>query len=254
MDFVTLRRLPVLFGLLLSLSPAAAAPAGPVCPNAPAVAHIAVPHLASAINHRGEAVIVALGSSSTQGAMASDPGHSYPAVLQRALSSALPDAHVAVINRGIGGQDAAEELTRLDADVLAIRPQLVIWQVGANGTLRHTDPVAFRGMVTTGVRKLQAVGIDVILMDNQRSPALLAQAAEPAFDEALAEVAADTGAGLFSRRALMRAWYREGEPVAEFIAADGLHHNDHGYFCIASALAQAILAGLSPGRPLTASR
>src|SRR4029077_3079819 len=148
----------------------------------------------------------AFGSSSTQGAMASDLAHSYPAVLQQTLSSALPDGHVAVINRGIGGQDAAEELSRLDADVLAIRPQPVIWQVGANGALRNADPAAFRAMVTTGVRRMQAAGADVILMDNQQSPALLAKAAEPVFDETLAQVAGETGASLFSRRDLMLAW------------------------------------------------
>ena len=54
-----------------------------------------------------------------------------------------PSAHIAVLNRGIGGQDAAEELARLDVDVLALRPQLVIWQVGANGALRNVDPSVF---------------------------------------------------------------------------------------------------------------
>jgi lysophospholipase L1-like esterase len=205
------------------------------------------------VNHRVEAVVVALGSSSTQGAMASDLAHSYPAVLQQVLSAGLPDAHIAVINRGVGGQDAAEELARLNADVLAVRPQLVIWQVGANGALRNADPAGFRDMVTTGVRQLQAAGADVILMDNQQSPKLLAKADEPVFDQTLAEVAAETGAALFSRRALMRGWRREGAPLTEFIAADGLHHNDRGYLCVAEALAQEILAGLAPGQPMTAA-
>ena len=215
---------------------------------------MALPHLLSAVNHGVEGVIVALGSSSTQGAMASDLAHSYPAVLQQALSAALPEAHVAVINRGIGGQDATEELGRLDADVLAIRPQLVIWQVGANGALRNADPAAFRGMVSAGVRRLQAAGADVILMDNQQSPALLAQASEPVFDQELAEAARETGAALFSRRALMLAWNREGAPPVQFIAADGLHHNDRGYRCVAQSLAGAIVDGLTPKLPLTASR
>ena len=123
------------------------------CPRSSAVTPLEVPHLRSAVNHGIEGLIVALGSSSTQGAMASDLAHSYPAVLQQALSAGLADAHVAVINRGIGGQDAAEELARLDADVLAVRPQLVIWQVGANGALRNSDPAAFRAMVTAGVNR-----------------------------------------------------------------------------------------------------
>jgi acyl-CoA thioesterase I len=215
---------------------------------------MALPHLLSAVSHGVEGVIVALGSSSTQGAMASDLAHSYPAVLQHALAAALPEAHVAVINRGIGGQDATEELARLDADVLAIRPQLVIWQVGANGALRNADPGVFRSTVAAGVRRLQSAGADVILMDNQQSPALLARSSEPTFDNELAEVARDTGAALFSRRALMREWSHEGAPLVQFIASDGLHHNDRGYHCVALSLATAIAAGLSPTPPLTASR
>ena len=254
MDTVASRLLPALFGLALLVSPLASARAAPACPSTPAAAPLALPHLLSTVSHGTEGVIVALGSSSTRGAMASDPAHSYPAVLQQALSAGLPEAHIAVINRGIGGQDAAEELARLDADVLAIRPQLVIWQVGANGALRNADPAVFRAMVTTGVRRLQAAGADVILMDNQQSPALLAKAAEPVFDQTLAQVAEETGASLFSRRALMLAWHRDGTPLAEFIAADGLHHNDRGYLCVAQSLAHAILAGLAPTQGVTASR
>jgi lysophospholipase L1-like esterase len=224
------------------------------CPSAPAIAPIQLPHLRSAIDHGIEGIVVALGSSSTQGAMASDLAHSYPAILQRTLSAGLPQAHIAVINRGIGGQDAAEELARIEADALAVRPQLVIWQVGANGALRNLNLAAFRDLVTAGVRRLQAGGADVILMDNQLSPRLLAKPEEPLFDQDLAEVAADTGAALFSRRTLMQSWRREGEPFAEFIAVDGLHHNDHGYLCVTQSLAQAILAGLAPSHQVSASR
>jgi acyl-CoA thioesterase-1 len=238
----------------LLLPSAAPTLADTTCPSAPAISPIQLPHLRSAIEHGIEGVVVALGSSSTQGAMASDLAHSYPAVLQQALSAGLPQGHIAVINRGIGGQDAAEELARIEVDALAIRPQLVIWQVGANGALRNLDLATFRELVTTGVRRLQAGGADVILMDNQLSPRLLAKPEEPLFDQALAEVAADTGAALFSRRTLMQDWRREGEPFAEFIAVDGLHHNDHGYLCVTQSLTQAILAGLTPRHQVSASR
>ncbi|HEX4173768.1 MAG TPA: GDSL-type esterase/lipase family protein [Acetobacteraceae bacterium] len=243
-----------LFGCALLLTPALSPLAAPACPSTPPTAPMALPHLLSAVSHGVEGLIVALGSSSTQGAMASDLAHSYPAVLQQALSAALPEAHVAVINRGIGGQDATEEVARLDADVLAVRPQLVIWQVGANGALRNADPAVFRSTVAAGVRRLQAAGADVILMDNQQSPALLARASEPEFDHELAGVARDTGAALFSRRALMQAWSHEGAPLVQFIASDGLHHNNHGYQCIAQSLASAVVDALTPAPPLTASR
>jgi acyl-CoA thioesterase I len=241
------------FGLLLPVADLAVA--GTTCPAAPSIPSIQLPHLRTAIDHGAEAVIVALGSSSTQGAMASDPAHSYPALLQEMLSDSLKHMHVAVLNRGIGGQDAAEELARLDADVIAAHPQVVIWQVGANGALRNADPAVFREMVSRGVRRLQAAGADVVLMDNQQAPRLLAAPREPLLDQALAQVATNTGASLFSRHTLMQEWQQEGAPLAEFIAADGLHHNDHGYLCVAKALARSILAGLAPShQPLTASR
>jgi lysophospholipase L1-like esterase len=232
----------------------AQASAEPQCPASPPLASLKLPHFQAALAAGPQAVIVALGSSSTEGVMASDQAHDYPSELQALLGDRLPRAHVAVLNRGIGGQDAPEELARLNADVLAVRPHLVIWQVGANGAMRHADPAEFKRLVTDGVRRMQAAGIDVILMDNQRSPRVLASSQHGAMEAALAEVAQETGVGLFSRGALMDAWSRDGAPAVQFIAADGLHHNDRGYFCVAKVLAESIVAGIHHNRPVTASR
>jgi lysophospholipase L1-like esterase len=223
------------------------------CPPNPPMPKLSLPHLRAALARGEQAVIVALGSSSTEGVMASNPGHSYPADLQSALSSALPNRHVAVLNRGIGGQDAARESDRLDRDVLAVQPQLVIWQVGANAALRHADPAAFRRLVGEGVRRLQAAGIDVVLMDNQRSPRVLASNNSEEFDQVLQDVSRSTGAGLFSRDHLMLSWEQGGAVAANFIASDELHHNDRGYLCVAKALAEAILAAAAPAE-LSAAR
>jgi acyl-CoA thioesterase-1 len=205
---------------------------------------VAVPHLRAAMKADEPLLIAALGSSSTQSLMASDPAHSYPAVLQTELSAFLPHRHVAVINRGIAGQDASEEVARLDSDVIALRPQAVVWQVGANGVLRGTQPSLFRRLVTAGIKRMQSAGIDVILMDNQRAPRILAAPAHLAIDQALADIAVDTGASLFARSALMDGWRNEGRPYDLFISSDGLHHNDLGYRCVATALAGSIAAGL----------
>ncbi|HTW68571.1 MAG TPA: GDSL-type esterase/lipase family protein, partial [Acetobacteraceae bacterium] len=132
------------------------------CPAEPPAPILHLHNFRAALEQGKEGVVVAIGSSSTKGAKASDPAHSYPAELQEDLEHALPRMHIAVINRGIGGQDAPEELARMQADVIAVRPQLVVWQVGANGALRHADPVTFRRLVTEGVERLKAAGIDVI--------------------------------------------------------------------------------------------
>ncbi len=205
-----------------------------------------MPHLHAALQADREGLIVALGSSSTQGVAASGSARTYPAVLQAELSAELPHWHVAVLNRGIGGQDAPEELARMEADVIAVRPQLVIWQVGANAALHHTDINLFRAKLMDGVQRLKQAGIDVVLMDNQRTPRLLASAGDDAIDRALAQAASEAGVNLFSRARLMDAWSAEGTAPAVFTAADMLHHNDRGYLCLGRALAHSIAASLSP--------
>jgi len=235
-------------GLALGQAETAAA-----CPADPAMEPLRLPHLRDAIAARTEGLIVALGSSSTAGAMASDPAHSYPAALQAALNAAMPTAHFAVVNRGVGGQDAAEELARLDSDVIALRPQLVIWQVGANGAMRHADPLEFHRMVAEGVRRLRNAGIDVILMDNQRSPKVLAAVEHIVLEESLRHVAQETRMNLFSRSHLMDAWSDEGSKPGLFTASDGLHHNDLGYECVSRSLARLIVAAMAATN-LSASR
>ncbi len=186
--------------------------------------------------------------------MASDIAHTYPAILQSALNRALPSAQFAVINRGIGGQDAPEELARLDTDAIAVHPQLVIWQVGANGAMRHADPSEFHRMVEEGVDRLIKAGIDVILMDNQRSPRVLAAVDHIILEDSLAEVAQETGVNIFSRSRLMDFWSDEGAKPGMFIASDGLHHNDLGYLCITQSLARQIVTAVSAPVSVSASR
>ncbi|HEX3574295.1 MAG TPA: SGNH/GDSL hydrolase family protein [Rhodopila sp.] len=236
------------------LSVPAVSHAGGACPGDPPMEKLALPHLRAAVAGRMEGVIVALGSSSTEGAMASDSAHTYPAILQAALNKALPAAHFAVINRGIGGQDAPEELARLDTDVIAVRPQLVIWQVGANGAMRHADPAEFHTRVQAGVERLVKAGIDVILMDNQRSPRVLAAVDHIVLEDSLARVARETDASLFSRSHLMDAWSEEGAKPGMFIASDGLHQNDLGYLCVTQALARQIVTAVSAPVSVSASR
>jgi lysophospholipase L1-like esterase len=239
---------------LIALLMAGPAVAATVCPAPQETLRMRLPHLQTALTTQEEGIIVAFGSSSTRGVMASDVAHSYPAILQAALGSGLQADHVAVINRGIGGQDAPEELARMQADVIAMRPQLVIWQVGANGALRDADPAEFGRLVTAGVTRLQAAGIDVILMDNQRSMRILASPDHTALEATLAGVAQETGANLFSRGQLMDGWSNQGIPLTKFLARDGIHHNDLGYLCVARALAEQIVAALHAPVAVTASR
>ena len=180
--------------------------------------------------------------------MATSRADSFPAQLQQDLEQAFPTAHFAVINRGIGGEDAAEEVLRLDADAIAVKPSIVIWQVGANGAMRDSDPAVFRKLVSAGISRMQAAGIDVVLMDNQRSPMILSAPEHIVLDQTLQDLAKQYNISDFSRGALMDTWMNNGAPYDLFIAADGLHHNDLGYHCLAKALAVSMIDGLTPSQ------
>jgi lysophospholipase L1-like esterase len=215
--------------------------------DCPATADLPVPqlpHTRAALATNQPILVVAIGSSSTSGWMATDAGHAYPALLQRYLNDHVPHIAVAVINRGIGGQDAPEELARLDTDVLAVRPQLVIWQAGANGAVRDESPATFKKLMQEGITKLKAAGADVILMDNQRSPKVLASPDHVLLENALKQIADASGVNMFSRGGLMDAWAAAGAPNEDFIAADGMHMNNRGYACLAAALGETISRAL----------
>jgi acyl-CoA thioesterase-1 len=242
----------VLLCLGLAIGPCLAAQADPAPSSCPPNHDLPIPHLPhtrAALATNQPILVVAIGSSSTRGWMATDIGHSYPALLQRYLNDTVPHISVAVINRGIGGQDAPEELARLESDVLAIRPQMVIWQAGANAAVKDVSPATFKRLMQNGISQLKAAGADVILMDNQRSPHLLASPDHVLLENAMHEVAAATGVNMFSRGGLMDQWAQAGAPNEDFVAPDGFHMNNRGYACLAEALGSTIAAALK--QPIT---
>lgn len=233
--------------VLASLAGAGASwAAGPRC-AAPATLVTAPPELAAgrrALQERGGLTIVALGSSTTEGVGASEPDLSYPAQLAGLLHARLPQRAISVHNKGASGETVADNLRRLERDVLALAPDLVIWQVGTNDALRHIPPAQVRGELLEGLARLRAAGIDVVLMDPQ-------PLAEDRDDDGVAmtpmlhATAAEAGIALVPRGALMRHWLRSGMfTVADLFVADRLHMSDAGYRCLAEQVADLVAVGL----------
>jgi acyl-CoA thioesterase-1 len=198
---------------------------------------------AARINADGPLTIVAIGSSSTVGVGATGPEQTYPSQLQEALGAHFARLDIHVVNRGISGQDAPEEVARLSADVVTLHPDLVIWQVGTNAVLRRDDLAADGQSLRAGVAMLKNAGIDVVLMDLQYAPRVLDRSAFSVMEDLIADTADEAHVGLFRRFALMRYWERT-HPVdaPPLIGTDGLHMTDAGYACLASDLAVALEA------------
>src|SRR5215472_7937379 len=130
--------------VLALTAPAARAEDAALCAGPPGGLPIIAPleHFAARINKGGPLTIVAVGSSSTSGVGASNPDLSYPSRLESMLRQVFPGLEISVVNRGRGGEDAPEELARLARDVVALKPDLAIWQVGTNAVLRRDDLAA----------------------------------------------------------------------------------------------------------------
>jgi lysophospholipase L1-like esterase len=190
----------------------------------------------------GEGItIVALGSSSTAGAGASSPAASYPSRLAVELSTLFPRQKINVINRGANGEDAREMLARFDDNVLAEKPDLVLWQVGTNSVLRDQPLDPAGSLIHEGLVRLKAIGADVILIDPQFAPKVLAKADVDELVDLLAATAKKDNVSLFRRFAVMRHWRQVARiPFETFLSSDELHMNDWSYACIAKIMAGSI--------------
>lgn len=194
--------------------------------------------------HAGESLrIVAVGSSSTTGLWVLRSSATYPEVMARELVALRPGTHVEVINSGRVGDTISGTIRRFERDVLAYQPDLVIWQLGTNDVAWGGSADGLKDVIIDGVRTLKASGADVILMDLQYAPMVLASSQHNLMQAAIAEAARQERVGLFSRYALMRRSIDAGLSPGALVAWDGLHNSAAGYDCVGRALARALDAG-----------
>ena len=221
---------------------------------------------------RGQAKIVAIGSSTTVGR---GDIAAYPGRLLSFLQKEYPKANTAMVNKGIGGQEAPVEFQRFDTDVIAEKPDLVIWQVGTNAIWQSPNlkppPPSFdetTSAIREGLLKLRKeTQADVILMDIQYVPAVLTPAKMEkalAMVKAIGELARD-GVNVFRRFAFMKG-LNEVEQVSFDRMVDPadehrLHDSDWATHRVAWAMKLAIVGGVDksllsaavPSRPSPAS-
>jgi acyl-CoA thioesterase I len=217
------------------------------CDAPPGFARFDAPlkRVAERISAHQALTIVAIGSSSTFGAGASSPAMSYPSRLAVELRALLPRSWITVINRGVNGDTAREMLARFDSDVFAADPDLVLWQVGSNAVLLGR-PIAPTGLlIDEGLMRLKAAGSDVVLIDPQYAPKVIAKHDEHDVDLMVALISTSSREmqiNLLQRFALMRYWrLTKGLPFSAFLSKDELHMNDWSYGCIAKLLARAVV-------------
>src|SRR5882757_1601570 len=200
-----------------------------------------LPHTARRLANGEPIKIVALGSSSTYGAGASTSAAAYPSRLAEELAKRFPGHEFTVLNRGVNGEEIPEMLARLDTAVLAEHPDLVLWQVGTNSVLRDKALEPHVALLHEGVARMKATGADVVLIDPQYAPRVIAKPTCDGMVSLIATTAKAEHVGVFHRFELMRHWHEtEHLPFETFVSADGVHMNDWSYGCLARAIGMAI--------------
>lgn len=202
--------------------------------------------------------IVAIGSSTTAGEGDVKP---YPARLKSLLDDHYPNARITVANKGIGGQEAPIQLARFDRDVIAEKPDLVIWQVGTNAVWQPADqhPPSFDETVTAIrkglVRLRNETQADVVLMDLQYVPAVLTPAKIDkaiAMVDAIGRLAQDAGVNVFRRFAFMKGLLEVERASFDRLVnpADDhrLHQSDWVTGRVSWAMRLAIVGGVDKAR------
>jgi acyl-CoA thioesterase-1 len=175
---------------------------------------VPLPRTAARLRAGEELRIVAVGSSSTTGLWVLRQSGTYPAVMARELTALRPRSRIEVVNSGQVGDTINGMLRRFDRDVLAYQPDLVVWQLGTNDVAWGGSATGLKDLIINGIRALRAAGPDVILMDLQYAPMVLASSQHP----------------------IMEA----GVPLSALVSWDGLHNSADGYDCVGRALARAI--------------
>jgi acyl-CoA thioesterase-1 len=231
--------------------------AAPVC-SAPAevtrFSH-SLPRVAERLARGIPVTLVAVGSSSTAGAGASSPAAAYPARLEALLRARTPGmGMVNVLNRGVGGEEIRDMLARFDRDVLAEKPDLVLWQLGTNSVLRDHAIGGNGALLASELAVVKNSEADVLLINPQYAPKVIAHPAVETMVELISATAKASNVELFDRFAVMKYWREtRGLPFETFLNPDLLHMNDWGYDCLAQLLATAI-TDAALRRPETARR
>lgn len=232
------------------------AQAGDRCDKAKMVAGAEkrIPALESKIDLGGSIRIVALGSSSVEGTPDMPRDQLFASVMERELARQMLTP-VEVVNKGKGGETIPKMVERIERDVLRLKPDLVVWQLGVNDVLQMDgveDPIARMEAALETFRKAE---LPVVLVDLQVSPMVDRDKDTPRMQAAITEAGRKPGVLHFHRQAIMKRLIETKEARQdELVQPDGLHMTSLAHFCTGKLLASQIAgSSLSPSTTISAT-
>jgi len=111
--------------------------------------------------------IVAVGDSLTAG-LGVDESKAYPAQLQKKLAGDGYDFNV--VNAGVSGETSSGTLSRIEWVISTLKPDIIIFETGANDGLRGIDPDILRKNLDRIVSVIKANNIKVLLCGMKMLP------------------------------------------------------------------------------------
>jgi len=182
--------------------------------------------------------IVAFGDSLTAG-YGLRPPEAFPVVLRRRLSEDGYDA--TVVNAGVSGDTTQKGLARLPG-VEALKPDLVILELGTNDMLNGLDPKLPEANLEEIISRLRARGTPVLLAGMRASPGTLGEKETRRFDALFPELAARYSLPFFP-------FFLEGvSGDPKLVLWGGLHPNREGVRRIVDRIAPLVESALdAPG-------
>jgi lysophospholipase L1-like esterase len=197
----------------------------------------------------GETVVF-LGDSITQ-AGAGETG--YVTLFRQSIEAARPNSRIQVIGAGISGNRVPNLEARLDKDVLARKPSVVVIYIGINDVWhtkngRGTPADEYERGLRSLVKRCQDAGARVVLC----TPSVIGEKPDGSneLDKLLDEfcgisrrVATESGATLLDLRAAFLAYLREYNTATQaqgVLTTDGVHLNDAGNRFVAVRMLEGV--------------
>jgi hypothetical protein len=100
--------------------------------------------------------------------------------------------------------------SRLDHEVITLKPMLVVWETGTTDAVRGTDLDEFRQTIQAGIDRLRASGTELVFMDMQFSRHTHAVINFDRYESVLREVTDANEVPLFRRLDIMHHWAESG--------------------------------------------
>lgn len=235
---------------VVAAAPAAADPKqklNELCPVPQWIAEtkLTLPNTQRSLRREKQLKIVAIGSSSTMGSGGSGPEAAWPAQLGTALAKRLPQVKVAVVNKAEMRQSVPQMLARFERDVLAEKPNLVIWEAGTSEAVRHADIDTMLADLQVGLERLVAARVDVLMMDMQYARDTARIINFQPYVDAMGRLSTMRDVFVFPRYETMRGWV-ENEQITFGGAtkAEATKTADSVYACLGTLVAELLANNL----------